>query len=39
MVEWLFLSVPWDCLRFVIVVFPGHTELLFLNIEKLPILR
>ena len=21
MVEWLFLVVPWDCLRFVIVVF------------------
>ena len=26
MVERLFLSVPWDCLRFVIVVFPGHTQ-------------
>ena len=26
MVEWLFLAVPWDCLRFVIVVFPGHTH-------------
>ena len=25
MVEWLFLAVPWDCLRFVIVVFPDHT--------------
>ena len=22
MVEWLFLAVPWGCLRFVIVVFP-----------------
>ena len=30
MVEWLFLAVPWDCLRFVIVVFPDHTDLLFL---------
>ena len=30
MVEWLFLGVPWGCLRFVIVVFPGHTHLLFL---------
>ena len=30
MVEWLFLSVPWDCLRFVIVVFADHTHLLFL---------
>ena len=29
MVEWLFLAVPWDCLRFVIVVFPDHTHLLF----------
>ena len=24
MVEWLFLAVPWGCLRFVIVVFPDH---------------
>ena len=31
MVEWLFLAVPWDCLRFVIVVFPDHIHLLFLN--------
>ena len=29
MVEWLFLEVPWGCLRFVIVVFPDHTHLLF----------
>ena len=28
MVEWLFLAVPWGCLRFVIVVFPHHTHLL-----------
>ena len=27
-VEWLFLAVPWDCLRFVIVVFPDHIHLL-----------
>ena len=26
----LFLAVPWGCLRFVIVVFPDHTRLLFL---------
>ena len=26
----LFLAVPWGCLRFVIVVFPDHTHLLFL---------
>ena len=30
MVERLFLAVPQGCLRFVIVVFPGHTHLLFL---------
>ena len=30
MVEWLFLAVPRGCLRFVIVVFPDHTHLLFL---------
>ena len=28
MVEWLFLAVPWGCLRFVIVVFSDHTHLL-----------
>ena len=30
MVERLFLAVPEGCLRFVIVVFPDHTHLLFL---------
>ena len=30
MVERLFLMVPRGCLRFVIVVFPGHAHLLFL---------
>ena len=30
MVEWLFLAVPLGCLRFVIVVFPDHSHLLFL---------
>ena len=30
MVEQLFLTVPQGCLRFVIVVFPDHTQLLFL---------
>ena len=34
MVERLFLAVPWSCLRFVIVVFPDHTHLLFLNWYK-----
>ena len=28
-VERFFLAVPWGCLRFVIVVFPDHTYLLF----------
>ena len=28
-IEWLFLTVPWGCLRFVIVVFLDHTPLLF----------
>ena len=32
MVERLFLAVPRGCLRFVIVVFPDHTNLLFLPI-------
>ena len=30
-VVWLFLAVPRMCLQFVIVVFPDHTHLLFLN--------
>ena len=30
MVEQLFFAMPWGCLRFVIVVFPDHTHLLFL---------
>ena len=29
-VVWLFLTVAWVCLQFVIVVFPDHTHLLFL---------
>ena len=31
MVEPLFLAMPQGCLRFVIVVFPDHTHLLFSN--------
>ena len=31
MLEWLFLAVPWGCLRLVIVVFPDHTHLLFME--------
>ena len=30
-VVWLFLAVPWVCLRFVIVVFPDYIYLLFLR--------
>ena len=30
MFERLFLTVPQGCLRFVVVVFPDHTHLLFL---------
>ena len=33
MVECLFLAVPWGCLRFVIVVFPDYTHLLFLILK------
>ena len=33
MVERLFLAVPQGCLRFVIVVFPDHTHLLFFPCE------
>ena len=29
MVERFFLTVPWGCLRFVIVVFPDHIHILF----------
>ena len=32
MIVWLFLAVPWVYLRFVIVVFPDHTQLLFLRV-------
>ena len=38
-VEWLFLAVPWDCLWFMIVVFPDHTHLLFIVILLLKIER
>ena len=32
MVEWIFLAVPWGCLRFVIVIFPDDTHLLFVTL-------
>ena len=35
MVERLFLAVPLDCLRIVIVVFSDHTHLLFLHVSLL----
>ena len=38
MVEQLFLAVPRGCLQFVIVVFPDHTRLLFLD-SGAPILK
>ena len=38
MVEWLFLTVPWDCLRFVIVVFPDHTHYFLFTVESLSLL-
>ena len=28
---WLFLTMPWGCIQFVIVVFPDHTHILFLK--------
>ena len=31
-VVWLFLAVPWVCLRFVIVVFPDHTHYFLLRL-------
>ena len=33
MVERLFLAVPRGCLQFVIVIFPDHTHLLFLDLS------
>ena len=35
LVEQLFLTVPRDCLQFVIVVFPDHTHLLFFSTQAL----
>ena len=39
MVERLFLMVPRGCLQFVIVVFPDHTHLLFLDLISIAITR
>ena len=38
-VVWLFLTVPWGCLQFVIVVFPDHTHLLFFKMPMTVKLR
>ena len=38
MVERLFLAVPWGCLRFVIVVIPDHTHLLFFMRDRYTII-
>ena len=35
MVVWLFLAVPWVCLRFVII--PDHTRLLYLLLNHFPV--
>ena len=32
-VMWLFLAVPWVCLRCVIVAFPDHIHLFFFNMK------
>ena len=34
-VVWLFLTIPRVCLQFVIVEFPDHTHLLFLNLYEI----
>ena len=34
MAERLFLAVPWGCLRFVIVIYPDHTHLLFIIVLR-----
>ena len=39
MVEGLFLAVPQGCLQFVIVVFSGHTHLLFLQVHWSHVLK
>ena len=38
-VLWLFLTVPWVGLQYVIVVFPDHTHLLFNRASPLDSLR
>ena len=35
----LFLAVPWVCMQFVIVVFPDHTHLLFLDGRRSKLLQ
>ena len=38
MVERLFLAVSLGCLRFVIMIVPDHTHLLFLSMKKVPLI-
>ena len=33
-VVWLFLAVPWICLKFVIVVFSDHTHYFLLEVNE-----
>ena len=33
-VVWLFLAVPWVCLKFVIVVFPDHTHYFYYRNDR-----
>ena len=37
-VVWLFLTMPWVCLQFVIVVFPDHTHFFVLSPWEIPVL-
>ena len=36
-VVWLFLTMPWVCMQFVIVAIPDHTHLLFLAVSVMTV--
>ena len=36
-VVWLFLALPWVCLRFVIVIFPDHTHYFWTFFALIPV--
>ena len=38
-VVWLFLTMPWVCLQFVIVIYPDHAHLLFFRLTIIVALR